>query len=239
MPQLSLDFSALNHFFTTSLNERSSLLFNWGQTYLLPLEGKLLERACDDFITYFRNHPEKDLCHNLIIPKTYWGHDKETINNLQINYGFKEYAMTIFVYKECDFIYFDENNHLIWDFNSPETRYIYRNTVDKKSHPERKIKISGFTLEQKDIIWSGISVGYLDVPEIPRKNKKKSDNAEFASENPIEETISKKNKKSITDITIPFSLPEIEVKEITNQKIVSEKKKSSSKKKEVAVKKRK
>lgn len=176
---LNLDFSSLEKFFSLPIEEREKNLFNWGQKFLLPLHGKTLEKACADLTWFFRNHIEASLCSNLIIDPLYWAGDKE-IKHHQLSYAFKEYMMNIIVYKQCEYIYFQKDNSLFWNTDNKELaekkilRFNERHVADRKKAPGKTIKVSGFNLEQKDIIWCGISVGYLDVPEIVKKNEKKN-----------------------------------------------------------------
>lgn len=173
-----LDFSSLEKFFSLPIKEREKNLFNWGQQFLLPLHGKALEKACADLTWFFRNHSEATLCPNLINDPLYWAGDKE-IKHQQLSYAFKEYMMNILVYKQCEYICFQENNTLFWNTDNKALaekkilRFNERHAEDRKKAPGKTIKISGFNLAQKDIIWCGISVGYLDVPELVKKNEKK------------------------------------------------------------------
>lgn len=65
-----------------------------------------------------------------------------------------------------------------WNFDSKAPRFINKDAKDKKNNLDKIIKKSGFSLKQKDIIWAGISIGYLDVPEYKKSEdvleKKKS-----------------------------------------------------------------
>lgn len=167
-----MDFSILNQFFSLPNDKKDKLLFDFGQTFLLPLDRKELEKACADLMAYFRHHPEKELCHNLIVAPIYWANmTKES--HQQINYTFKEYLLNVLVYKKSTYISFEDNN-IVWDFDSKDTRFIYKDIEDRKKEPEKKLKSSHFTLAQKDTIWSGISIGYLDVTEVKKPEKEKT-----------------------------------------------------------------
>lgn len=190
-----MNFSSLDHFFSTSVKERNASLYEWGQTNLVSLFGKDLEKACSQLIEYFRSHPEQALCNNFLLPENYWKHHGDKPTHYQVNYGFKEYVMNILVYKECDYISFDDSNTILWDTDKKKIRFIYKDSQDRKTQPNKQLE-SHFTLQQKDIIWAGIAVGFLDVV-IPEKKSKKQIAAESENSNDENEEVKpEKIKKS-------------------------------------------
>ena len=168
-----MDFLSLDSFFSLSPDAKNKTLFQWGQTHLLSLQGKQLEKACSELTHYFRNHPQIELCPNLITPHIYWREGENAKSHHQLNYSFKEYMMNVIIYKKCDYISFQDDGSLVWDTDSKKPRFIYKDIVDKKTEPDREIKQSHFSLRQKDILWTGISVGFLDVPYIEVDKKRK------------------------------------------------------------------
>lgn len=149
-------------FFSENEKVRNKTVYDWGQTELLGLNGKTLERKVSTLLDIFLSHPEAQLVDNLIIPEIYWAGAK-TVNHRCLNYGLKELLMNLLVYGKCDYIHIEKTTnkiHIDWNFDSKSARFIYKDIRDKK---ENKTLKSGFTQEQKDIIWSALSIGYLDV----------------------------------------------------------------------------
>ena len=195
-----MDFSTLDSIFTEPQEKREQLIFDWGQTNLLPLESKELEKAASQLTQYFLYHPQKDLIKNYIAPEHYWGSIKK-LNHRHLNFGIKEYLLNILIYKTCHYITITSEQNLHWDFEDKTPRFIYKDIKDKKTDPNKKLN-SGYSLKQKDIIWAGIVVGFLDVPTLSLNKKtdleQKINSAQnnISSNNKDNDNI-EKNKKEI------------------------------------------
>lgn len=90
---------------------------------------------------------------------------------------------------------------LYWDFDSKLPRFINKDIKDKKNNLDKIIKVSGYSLKQKDIIWAGVSIGYLDVPEYKPAEKKsskkeKTKSSDLGDNDKPEETTTKKKLKN-------------------------------------------
>jgi hypothetical protein len=157
--------------FLTDIANRQELLFAWSQHYLLPLQGKALEKACSDLMQYFLANTGKFKGH-ILQDSIYWA-GKSTPGHNNLNYALKEWIMSIIVYNHSAQIHFGDDGAPIWNFEDKSPRFTQRDEQYNKTDPDKIIKASGFTIEQKNTIFAGIVAGFLDTPEVKRVPVKK------------------------------------------------------------------